>query len=288
METSGIMWASTSVITFVVMVTATLYLYNYLLRKNRRFAWGSLGRDVVVLHSTPRGRFAPNMSPFVIKLETFLRMAKIPYKVDFEEPFGPKGKTPWITLNGEELTDSQLVMAELTRRYELTDKLSVEQQAVARALTVMVDEHLIWGLRVWRYDVDRGQGFSECMSNVPFYYKWLVPIQCWRMRNALWHQGMGRHTYQEVKNIVKQDLAAIAGCLGDRSFLFGDEPCQADCAVFAHLVNILYNYQRSPFYAMVTNDFPKLSEYVSRVRAKLWPNWYLLLDPAQPQRRLST
>ncbi|XP_037793158.1 failed axon connections homolog isoform X2 [Penaeus monodon] len=249
METSSIMWASTSVITFVVMVTATLYLYNYLLRKNRRFAWGSLGRDVVVLHITPRGRFAPNMSPFVIKLETFLRLAKIPYKVDFEEPFGPKGKTPWITLNDEELTDSQLVMEELTRHYELTDKLSVEQQAVARALTVMVDEHLIWGLRVWRYDVDRGRGFSECMSSVPFYYKWFVPIQCWRMRNALWHQGMGRHTYQEVKNIVKQDLAAIAGCL---------------------------------------DDFPKLSEYVSRVRAKLWPNWYLLLDPAQPQRRLST
>lgn len=64
--------------------------------------------------------------------------------MDFEEPFGPKGKTPWITLNGEELTDSQLVMEELARRYELTDNLTVEQQAVARALTVMVDEHLIW------------------------------------------------------------------------------------------------------------------------------------------------
>jgi len=35
----------------------------------------------VLLHQYPRGDWAPSVSPFPIKLETYLRMANIPYKV---------------------------------------------------------------------------------------------------------------------------------------------------------------------------------------------------------------
>lgn len=38
-------------------------------------------QDVVLLHQLPRGRFTPTISPFSLKLETYLRMAKIPYQV---------------------------------------------------------------------------------------------------------------------------------------------------------------------------------------------------------------
>ena len=38
-------------------------------------------RDVVILHQVGRGPFSPSVSPFVMKMETYLRMAKIPYQV---------------------------------------------------------------------------------------------------------------------------------------------------------------------------------------------------------------
>ena len=39
-------------------------------------------RDVVILHKVGgRGPFAPSISPFIMKMETYLRMAKIPYQV---------------------------------------------------------------------------------------------------------------------------------------------------------------------------------------------------------------
>lgn len=38
-------------------------------------------KDVVLVHAFPKGRFAPNVSPFVLRLETYLRLAKIPYQV---------------------------------------------------------------------------------------------------------------------------------------------------------------------------------------------------------------
>ncbi len=35
----------------------------------------------LILHSFDRGKTCPNVSPFVLKLETYLRMADIPYLV---------------------------------------------------------------------------------------------------------------------------------------------------------------------------------------------------------------
>lgn len=37
--------------------------------------------DVVILHQFTRARNTPSLSPFVLKLETYLRVADIPYEV---------------------------------------------------------------------------------------------------------------------------------------------------------------------------------------------------------------
>ncbi len=46
-----------------------------------RQKWNNTKKDVVILHAIRRGRTVAHASPFVVKLETFLRMAKIPYEV---------------------------------------------------------------------------------------------------------------------------------------------------------------------------------------------------------------
>ena len=59
---------------------------------------------------------------------------------------GPKGKTPWITLNGEEIADSQLCLELLARKFHKdgSSHLSSEDQAIARAFHIMAEEHLYW------------------------------------------------------------------------------------------------------------------------------------------------
>jgi hypothetical protein len=56
-----------------------------------RRQWNAAGHDVVVLHQLPRARTSPSLSPFPLKFETFLRMAKIEYVNDFTTPMSPKG-----------------------------------------------------------------------------------------------------------------------------------------------------------------------------------------------------
>ena len=104
------------------------------------------------------------MSPFALKLETYLRMSGIPYEVtgliinpgtdnlknfiqcDFDEPFGPKGKTPWITLNEDEIGDSQICLELLNRKFnkDFSSHLTAEEKATARAFQIMTEEHLYW------------------------------------------------------------------------------------------------------------------------------------------------
>ncbi len=40
-------------------------------------------RDKVVIHQIGRGPYAPSLSPFPLKLETYCRMAKIPHMVSY-------------------------------------------------------------------------------------------------------------------------------------------------------------------------------------------------------------
>ena len=56
--------------------TKISFCYFYSKKTNNDYPKGT-----VILHQTGRGPFAPSLSPFTVKLETYLRIAKIPYKV---------------------------------------------------------------------------------------------------------------------------------------------------------------------------------------------------------------
>jgi len=66
-----------------ILSITVLLIIQYMRKKaaanKRRHEWNSAGQDVVVLHMFERSRTNINISPFPIKLETFLRMAKIKY-----------------------------------------------------------------------------------------------------------------------------------------------------------------------------------------------------------------
>lgn len=66
-----------------------------------------------------RCKTVPNLSPYGLKLETYLKMAKLPYETDIEDMMGPKGKLPWLSDNGQHIADSQFCIEHI-RKYVLT------------------------------------------------------------------------------------------------------------------------------------------------------------------------
>src|SRR5262245_64264757 len=87
------------------------------------------------LFQFPRMFAIPNLSPFCCKLETWLRLAQIPYEaVDTPDPRkAPKGKLPFIEDAGVRIADSSLIVDYLakTRRADLDMHRGPSQRALA-------------------------------------------------------------------------------------------------------------------------------------------------------------
>ncbi|XP_071092125.1 failed axon connections homolog [Haliotis cracherodii] len=127
----------------VVAAVVTAVVLRKLLFKEKREDYP---RDTVILHQPSRGPYAPSVSPFVVKLETYLRMARIPYQNVFGMKHSPKGKFPWIEYNGQPIGDSTLCIQFLNQKLEvdLNKHLSPADKGVAQAMQVMTEEHLCW------------------------------------------------------------------------------------------------------------------------------------------------
>jgi hypothetical protein len=60
--------------------------------------------------------------------------------------FGSKGQIPWITLNGEDIADSQFCIDFLAKKYnkDLSASFSPKELGEARAFRQMAEQSLFW------------------------------------------------------------------------------------------------------------------------------------------------
>lgn len=100
----------------------------------------------VVLHQMPPNSRVLNVSPSCLKLETYLRMNKIPYESDYSFRMSSKGKVPWIEYNGTSVADSNFIVRFLNEEFQLDPDahLSVEEKAIAHTMLVTLEENTYW------------------------------------------------------------------------------------------------------------------------------------------------
>ena len=100
----------------------------------------------LVLHQFAPTELSVNGSPPCLKLETFLRMAKIPYRNDYRLKFSKKGKMPWIEFNGQEIADSNFCIRFLNKEFkvDIDSHLSDAEKAIAHSVRTMLEENTYW------------------------------------------------------------------------------------------------------------------------------------------------
>ena len=94
----------------------------------------------------PKGHFGlPNLSPFCMKLETWLRMSQIPFET---KPANirkaPNGKLPYIKDGQDYIGDTSLIIDHLRQKYPsaLDQHLSASEQAISLAMQRLFENHL--------------------------------------------------------------------------------------------------------------------------------------------------
>jgi len=225
----------------------------------------------------------PDLSPFVTKVATWLRMAGIEHQTAIGDPRkAPKGKLPYIDHDGHVLADSTFILEYLTRVFEvdLDAGMTPREHAQARAMTAMLEEHLYFTVLYLRWKDPRGWQLLQPelaallgRGGVPGPLRGFVTGMLRRpVIKALDGQGMGRHSLDEVETLACRDLEALGTLLGDGPYFFGDTPRTFDAIAWAFVQAIrqvpLDNRPR----AQVLEHAP-LMAWCDRIQAAYWPEF---------------
>ena len=85
-------------------------------------------------------------------------------------------------------------------------------------------------------------------------------------------QGLARHSQQDVNLLLHDDLSALSTMLGEKRYLVGDAPCEADAALFGVLDQIVYGRLASPELKAIVRQYPLLYLHTRRVRDTFFPD----------------
>src|SRR6266480_4243567 len=160
----------------------------------------------------------PDVSPFVTKIDCYLRMVGLPYELvklergDLTKT--PKGKLPVIEDDGETVCDSVFIVEYLKKKYgdTLDGDMSASDRAIAVAFGRMLEESFYVYDPIW----------VEFLDFVPPEER-AGPVKEFRERilHEFYWCGKGRHSTEEVEELSRQEYDAISAFLADKLYFMG-------------------------------------------------------------------
>ncbi|KAF2171332.1 hypothetical protein M409DRAFT_18447 [Zasmidium cellare ATCC 36951] len=222
----------------------------------------------------------PDISPYVTKLIFFLKMTGTPYKYQAEnldelDVNAPCGKLPYIIDDdGTKVSDSSEIIAYLGERYGATldKKLSPSDRAVSVAWDRLFCEHLYWSGVIeprWRLDEGWETYIPYIVSGAEVKPELRKVLDAFRVRilQGFNGHGMGRRSHENVLQVYKVDVDAVADFLGDKAYFLGDEPRNVDAVAYAMLRHLTDQPQKWPGTGYVEGK-ANLVAYLERMRKR--------------------
>lgn len=230
----------------------------------------------------------PDISPFVIKLETWLRMAGIPYAATYGKHVKqPLGKLPAVLDDGVVIPDSSLIIEHLQRKHgdPLGEaRLDAQQRALREAMCALIESRLYWVGYCLRWNDDANfaaykpalRHYAE-QTSTPLeasLLRLIEPIafavvrrQC---RRQAWEQGMGRFDRPQLEAQGIAGWQAVSDFLADKPFMLGAQPSALDATTYG----FLDSYLGAPVFRSPVHDFiasrENLVAYWQRLSARYW------------------
>lgn len=236
---------------------------------------------MIVVRGLPPVWGTPSPSPFVIKVLTWMRMARVEHELVplRGPPRSNTGKIPYVELpSGEIVSDSSRILARVGKDHgvDLDAGLSERDRALARLLQSTLEGHLYFAAGLYeRFATPEGWACTrrDYFRHMPAPIAWLAGLLV--RRNALRNlhgQGTGRLPREEVAALARADLDALAATLGDQPFLLGDTARTID----ATALGFFWAISSHPFESAsrtALESRPNLVAYVARMRAAYWSDW---------------
>lgn len=242
-------------------------------------------KDVVYLYQFPRTPQIPVVSAFCLKLESWLKLHNIKYEnVDHKMKMrSKKGLLPFVELNGEEINDSNHIIEMLSEKFEkkMPMELSADQKNIQHAMITMVENHFHWAVTQWAsrdinnmlkgYKMDLATAFGTKLpaALMNFYFKHTYLRKSLKKIKA---QGLSATSNEEMEAMGKEDMDVLSNMLGEKQFLFGDEPALLDLVVFGQMAPIVFVEKEvaCPLRDHMEEKCQNLVGFVNRMKDSCW------------------
>jgi hypothetical protein len=160
-------------------------------------------------------------------------------------------------------------------------ELTAEQKTVQHAMNTMVENHLHWAKVHWNcrdmnnmlkgYKMDLGAAVGSKLpaALLQFYFKHSFLRKGLKRVKA---QGFGTSTPEEMDNMGKGDMKVLSELLGEKEFMFGDEPAMLDLIVFSHLAPVEFVEADCPcaMRDFLDSDCQNLVGLINRMKDRCW------------------
>jgi glutathione S-transferase len=226
-------------------------------------------------------------SPFCLKVETYFRLAKIPFeKAASFAAFlkAPRKKLPYIVDDGEIIADSETIIEHLKKKYDvwLDDWLTPEQRAISHTVRRMLEDGTYWVaiFERWIEPTVWTAYKPVVLSAIPKSLRNAAGIIIRRdYKRRCYGQGISRYSRAEIKHIAEQDIEAVATILAEKTYFLGNRPASVDAVVFGFLGNWYYAPLETETKKIIASH-PNLTAYLDRIRD-------LLVGPARSSMQTS-
>ncbi len=222
----------------------------------------------------------PDASPFVMKVETYLRLTGQKYEaIASDVRKAPRGQLPYVDIDGKIIPDSTAIVDHLEagRSEKMDARLDAKQRAVSQAFKSMLEEHLYFGILHLRWATDDGWAVFEPSlremlgkMGVPGFLRGMVAGSARKQVSGRAHrQGIGRAPREEIVGSCKKIVDALADQVGDGPFFWGDAPATIDATAYAFAAGTLCPAFDNELRKHAASK-PTLVAYADRIKTKYW------------------
>ena len=222
----------------------------------------------------------PDASPFVMKVETYLRITGQKYEtVTADVRKAPRQQLPFVDLDGKIIPDSTAIVdhLEAARAEKLDAHLDAKERAVGLAFKSMLEEHLYFGMLFMRWATDDGwavfePNLREALGGmgVPSFMRGFVSKSVRKgVVGRTERQGIGRQPREEVVGTCTLLVDALSEQMGEGPYFWGGKPTTYDATAYAFVAGVLcpaFDNELRKHAATKEN----LVAYADRVKAKYW------------------
>lgn len=229
------------------------------------------------------GRFETlgDVSPFIYRLEAWLRMAGISYdsKLGSTNELiaeAPRGLIPFVDLDEERIGDSSIIISRLQADHNdpLNDgRLSNADRSLATLIKSVCEHELFYIMIYGRWVDGDAETFARFLfRDVP---EDQVPMAIDAAKETvisgmLHGYRVGRYDAEFIRAVLREKLDVFTHYLGDKPYLFGDELSTIDAGFYSILASFIHFPLDNP-HVQIAREYESLVRYCDRIKGELYP-----------------